>query len=167
MRVIGLAGWSGSGKTTLLTKLIPVLIARGHSVSTVKHAHHNFDIDKPGKDSHSHRLAGAREVLVASERRWALMHELRTEPEPKLAELIAHLGPVDFVIVEGFKRERHPKIEVHRSEVGKPLLYPDDPNIFAIASDAPPKGATLPTANLDDIEAVANFVARFARPFSA
>ena len=166
MRVIGLAGWSGSGKTTLLTKLIPVLIARGHSVSTVKHAHHEFDVDKPGKDSHSHRLAGAREVLVSSARRWALMHELRGEAEPTLRELVSHLGPVDFVIVEGFKTERHAKIEVHRSEVGKPLLYPDDPNIFAIASDAPPKGARLPTANLEDIEAIANLVERFARPYT-
>jgi molybdopterin-guanine dinucleotide biosynthesis protein B len=164
--VIGLAGWSGSGKTTLLTKLIPVLIARGHSVSTVKHAHHEFDVDKPGKDSHSHRLAGAREVLVSSARRWALMHELRGEAEPTLRELVSHLGPVDFVIVEGFKTERHAKIEVHRSEVGKPLLYPDDPNIFAIASDAPPKGARLPTANLEDIEAIANLVERFARPYT-
>jgi molybdopterin-guanine dinucleotide biosynthesis protein B len=166
VRVIGLAGWSGSGKTTLLTKLIPVLIARGHSVSTVKHAHHNFDIDKPGKDSYTHRLVGAREVLVSSERRWALMHELRNEAEPTIGELVAHLGPVDFVIVEGFKRERHPKIEVHRSEVGKPFLYSDDPNIFAIASDAPPKGVDLPTADLDDIEAIANLVDRFARPFA-
>jgi molybdopterin-guanine dinucleotide biosynthesis protein B len=165
--VIGLAGWSGSGKTTLLTKLIPVLIARGYSVSTVKHAHHEFDVDKPGKDSHSHRLAGAREVLVSSARRWALMHELRGEAEPTLRELVAHLGPVDFVIVEGFKTERHSKIEVHRSEVGKPLLYPDDPNIFAIASDAPPKGTRLPTANLDDIEAIANLVERFAQPYTA
>jgi len=166
VRVIGLAGWSGSGKTTLLTKLIPVLIARGYSVSTVKHAHHEFDVDKPGKDSHSHRLAGAREVLVSSARRWALMHELRGEAEPTLRELVSHLGPVDFVIVEGFKTERHAKIEVHRSEVGKPLLYPDDPNIFAIASDAPPKGARLPTANLEDIEAIANLVERFARPYT-
>jgi molybdopterin-guanine dinucleotide biosynthesis protein B len=165
--VIGLAGWSGSGKTTLLTKLIPVLIERGCSVSTVKHAHHHFDIDKPGKDSHTHRLAGAHEVLVSSARRWALMHELRGEAEPTLPELLLHLGPVDLVIVEGFKTERHPKIEVHRSDVGKPLLYPDDPNIFAIASDAPPKGARLPTASLDDIETIANLVDRFARPYTA
>ncbi len=166
MRVIGLAGWSGSGKTTLLKKLIPVLIARGRSVSTVKHAHHDFDIDKPGKDSHEHRLAGAREVLVSSARRWALMHELRNETEQTLGELVAHLAPVDFVIIEGFKTEPHPKIEVHRSEVGKPLLYPHDPNIFAIASDAPPKGARLPAVDLDDIEAIANLVDKFARPFA-
>ena len=166
MRVIGLAGWSGSGKTTLLKKLIPVLIARGRSVSTVKHAHHEFDIDKPGKDSHEHRLAGAREVLVSSARRWALMHELRNETEQTLGEIVAHLAPVDFVIVEGFKTEPHPKIEVHRSEVGKPLLYPHDPNILAIASDAPPKDARLPAVDLDDIEAIANLVDKFARPFA-
>ena len=166
MRVIGLAGWSGSGKTTLLKKLIPVLIARGRSVSTVKHAHHDFDIDKPGKDSYEHRLAGAREVLVSSARRWALMHESRNEAEQTLGELVAHLAPVDFVIVEGFKTERHPKIEVHRSDVGKPLLYADDPNILAIASDAPPKGARVPTVDLNDIEAIANLVDRFARPFT-
>lgn len=166
MRLIGLAGWSGSGKTTLVAKLIPALIARGHSVSTVKHAHHNFDVDQPGKDSHTHRLAGAREVLVSSARRWALMHELRNEPEATLGEIVAHLGPVDFVIVEGFKSERHPKIEIHRSVVGKPFLYPDDPNVVAIASDEPPTGARVPVAKLDDVEAVANFVDRFARPYS-
>lgn len=163
--MIGLAGWSGSGKTTLLAKLIPVLIARGHTVSTVKHAHHDFDIDTPGKDSHTHRLAGAREVLVSSARRWALMHELRGEPEPTLNELLAHVAPVDFVIVEGFKRATHPKIEVHRSGVGRPLLYPEDPDIFAIASDAPPKDARIPAANIDDIEAIADLVDRLAQPF--
>ncbi len=167
MRVIGLAGWSGSGKTTLLKKLIPVLIARGGSVSTVKHAHHDFDIDKPGKDSYEHRLAGAREVLVSSARRWALMHELRNEAEHTLGELVSHLAQVDFVIVEGFKTAPHRKIEVHRSEVGKPFLYPDDPNIVAIVSDSAPKDTQLPTANLDDIEAIANLVARLARPFTA
>jgi molybdopterin-guanine dinucleotide biosynthesis adapter protein len=165
VRLIGLAGWSGSGKTTLLAKLIPVLIARGHTVSTVKHAHHDFDVDTPGKDSYRHRAAGAREVLVSSARRWALMHELRDEAEPALNELLAHVAPVDFVIVEGFKKASHPKIEVHRSEVGRPLLYPEDPNILAIASDTPPIGARVPFAALDDIEAIADFVDRFARPF--
>jgi molybdopterin-guanine dinucleotide biosynthesis adapter protein len=167
VRVIGLAGWSGSGKTTLLKKLLPVLISRGRSVSTVKHAHHEFDVDKPGKDSYEHRLAGAREVLISSARRWALMHELRTEAEPTLAELVSRLGPVDLVIVEGFKAERHAKLEVHRDAVGKPWLYPTDPNIVAIASDAPPKGTHLPAADLDDIEGIANLVDRLARPFSA
>src|SRR5262252_9543186 len=113
MRIIGLAGYSGSGKTTLLSKAIPILIARGRTVSTLKHAHHEFDVDQPGKDSHTHRLAGAREVLVSSSRRWALMHELRGEPEPPLHELLAHLSPVELVIVEGFKTDRHAKIEVH------------------------------------------------------
>jgi molybdopterin-guanine dinucleotide biosynthesis protein B len=162
--MIGLAGWSGSGKTTLLAKLIPVLIARGRSVSTIKHAHEAFDVDKPGKDSHTHRLAGAREVLVSGARRWALLHELRDEPEPALAELVTHIAPVDLLIVEGFKREQHAKLEVHRSAVGKPLLYPGDPNIVAIASDAPLRDVPVPAADLDDIEAIADLVDRWARP---
>jgi molybdopterin-guanine dinucleotide biosynthesis adapter protein len=166
VRVIGLAGWSGSGKTTLLKKLIPVLISRGRSVSTVKHAHHEFDIDKPGKDSYEHRLAGAREVLVSSARRWALMHELRSEPEQTLGELLSRLGPVDLVIVEGFKSERHAKLEVHREAVGKPWLHPKDPNIVAIASDAPPGDTRLPTAGLDDIEGIADLVDTLARPYT-
>jgi molybdopterin-guanine dinucleotide biosynthesis protein B len=165
VRLIGLAGWSGSGKTTLLAKLLPALIARGNSVSTIKHAHHEFDVDKPGKDSHTHRLAGAREVLVSSARRWALMHELRDEAEPTLRELLKHMSRVDLVIVEGFKTESHPKIEVHRSETGKPLLYPNDPNILAIASQPRTTNAPIPSAALDDIEAIADFVDRFARPF--
>src|SRR3984893_16504179 len=117
MRIIGLAGWSGAGKTTLLARLIPDIIARGLTVSTVKHAHHAFDVDQPGKDSHTHRLAGATEVLVASAKRFALMHELRAAPEPSLRELLARLAPVDLVIVEGYKREPHPKLEVHRASV--------------------------------------------------
>ena len=165
MRLIGLAGWSGSGKTTLLAKLLPVLIARGRSVSTLKHAHHEFDIDKPGKDSHTHRLAGAREVLISSARRWALMHELRGEPERSLQELLNHLSPVDLVIVEGYKTQSHPKLEVHRASVGKPLLYPNDANIVAIASDARPPNLTLPFAALDDVEAIADLVDELARPF--
>ena len=164
MRLIGLAGWSGSGKTTLLARLIPALIARGHTVSTVKHAHHAFDIDTPGKDSHRHRLAGAQEVLVSSDQRWALMHELRGAPEASLAQLLTHLAPVDLVIVEGFKRDSHPKIEIHRREVGKPLLHPDDPHIVAVASDTLLPHATVPTVDLDDTEAIADLVDRFARP---
>jgi molybdopterin-guanine dinucleotide biosynthesis protein B len=143
MRVIGFAGWSGSGKTTLIVKLIPALIARGVSVSTLKHAHHSLDIDKPGKDSYLHRQAGAREVLVASAKRWALMHELRDEDEPRLMHLVPRLSDVDLVIVEGFKREAHAKIEVHRRALGKSFLFPDDRNIVAIVSDAPP---TFPDA---------------------
>jgi molybdopterin-guanine dinucleotide biosynthesis protein B len=165
VRLIGLAGWSGSGKTALLAKLIPVLIARGRTVSTLKHAHHAFDVDQPGKDSHHHRLAGAHEVLISSARRWALMHELRDEREPTLRELVPHLSPVHLVIVEGFKTDSHPKIEVHRSTVGKPLLYPSDPNILAIASDARPANVPLRWVDLDDIEAIADLVDELARPW--
>jgi molybdopterin-guanine dinucleotide biosynthesis protein B len=166
VRLIGLAGWSGSGKTTLLVKLLPVLIARGRSVSTLKHAHHAFDVDQPGKDSHSHRLAGAHEVLISSARRWALMHELRTEAEPTLAELVPHLSPVDLVIVEGFKTATHAKLEVHREAVGKPLLYPNDPNIVAIAGDHRPLNTWLPFADLNDVEGIADLVDKLARPYS-
>jgi molybdopterin-guanine dinucleotide biosynthesis protein B len=165
VRLIGLAGWSGSGKTTLLTKLLPVLIARGRVVSTLKHAHHAFDVDQPGKDSHTHRLAGAREVLISSAKRWALMHELRSEPEPTLRELVPHLSPVDLVIVEGFKTETHAKLEVHRGAVGKPLLYPNDPHIVALASDARPVDLPLPFAAIDDIDAIADLVDELARPY--
>ena len=153
MRVIGLAGWSGAGKTTLLAALIPWLTARGLTISTIKHAHHAFDVDKPGKDSHTHRQAGAAQVLVSSAQRWALMTELRGAPEPGLPELLAHLAPVDLVLVEGFKRDPHPKIEVHRAANGKPWLHPDDPAIRAVASDVAPPGA-LPRVALDDIPAI-------------
>lgn len=164
MRLIGFAGWSGAGKTTLLARLIPALVARGLAVSTIKHAHHNFDIDKPGKDSHTHRLAGASEVLVASANRWALMHELRGAPEAELPGLVAHLSEVDIVLVEGFKRDHHPKIEIHRAEVGKPFLHPEDPCIVAIASDAALPEASLPVLDLNDIEAIADAVERYAAP---
>jgi len=157
MRVFGLAGWSGSGKTTLLAALIPELVARGVSVSTVKHAHHEFDIDKPGKDSWVHRQAGAREVMVASARRWALMHELRDRPEPSLDELISRMSPVDLLLVEGFKFHPHPKIEVYRPAVGKPFLHPDDPHIVAVASDEP-LSAPLPLLPLDEPAVIANFI---------
>jgi len=163
MRIIGLAGWSGSGKTTLLTKVIPRLVARGLAVSTVKHAHHAFDLDQPGKDSHSHRMAGATEVLVGSANRWALVHELRGAPEPSLRELLAKLAPVDLVIVEGYKREPHPKLEVHRAAIRKPLLHPEDPHIVAIASDEP-VSAAVPVIALDDVEAVAEVMLRHATP---
>jgi len=166
MRIIGLAGWSGSGKTTLLTKLIPQLTARGLAVSTVKHAHHAFDLDQPGKDSHSHRLAGAAEVLVGSATRWALVHELRGAAEPTLRDLLAKLAPVDLVIVEGYKREPHPKLEVHRAAVRKPLLQPDDPHIVAIASDQQVPAA-VPVVSLDDLEAIADIVLRHAAPLGA
>jgi molybdopterin-guanine dinucleotide biosynthesis protein B len=157
VRIIGLAGWSGSGKTTLLTALIPLLKARGLSVSTVKHAHHEFDIDRPGKDSWRHREAGAREVMVASARRWALMHELRGMPEPSLDALAAHMTPVDLLLVEGFKSHSHPKIEVHRPALGKPLLYPDDPHVFALACDEP-LTAPIPVLPLGDPARIAALI---------
>ncbi|MEA2977530.1 MAG: molybdopterin-guanine dinucleotide biosynthesis adapter protein [Alphaproteobacteria bacterium] len=166
MRIIGLAGWSGSGKTTLLTKVIPRLTARGLTVSTVKHAHGGFDVDQPGKDSHSHRIAGATEVLVGSATRWALVHELRGAPEPTLGELLAKLAPVDLVIVEGYKREAHPKLEIHRTAVGKPLLQPDDPRIVAIASDQAMPGAAVPVVDLNDVEGVVEILLRHAAPLS-
>nr|WP_202109476.1 MULTISPECIES: molybdopterin-guanine dinucleotide biosynthesis protein B [unclassified Bordetella] len=163
--MIGFAGWSGAGKTSLLAKLIPCLNARGFSVSTIKHAHHAFDIDTPGKDSYLHRASGATEVLVASSARWALMHELRGAPEPELPELLDAMRPVDFILVEGFKRNAHVKIEVHRRANGKPWLYPDDPSIGAIASDAEDAAQhPLPSVPLDDIESVADLVERLAWP---
>lgn len=165
MRLIGLAGWSGAGKTTLVAKLIPCLVARGVGVSTIKHAHHRFDIDTPGKDSWIHRQAGAQQVLVGSDQRWALLTELRGAPEPALPELLSHLSPVDLVIVEGFKRDRHPKIEVHRAANAKPWLHPEDPAIIAIASDIAPPTALptgLPWAALDDVEGIADLALRYA-----
>jgi molybdopterin-guanine dinucleotide biosynthesis protein B len=167
MRVIGMAGWSGAGKTTLLAKLIPGLIARGFRVSTVKHAHHAFDVDQPGKDSHTHRQAGATEVLVSSARRFALVHELRGAAEPTLGELLEKLAPVDLVIVEGFKRGPHPKLEVFRAGVGKPLLHPDDPHIVAVASDVPLPAARIPVVALDDTDAIIDIVLARAAPVAA
>lgn len=164
MRVIGLAGWSGAGKTTLLTRLIPALRARGHTVSTLKHAHHAFDVDIPGKDSHEHRLAGASEVLVSSGRRWALMHELRDAPEPRLPDLLNRMSPVDLVIVEGFKRSMHLKIEVHRQANGKPPLHPADTSIIAVASDTAFPEAGRPVISIDDIETLADCVLDHAEP---
>lgn len=164
MRIVGLAGWSGSGKTTLVSKVIPVLIARGMKVSTVKHAHKGFDIDIPGKDSHTHRMVGATEVFVASGKRWAQVHELRGEPEPDLIDIISRLTPVDLLLVEGFKRHRHPKLEVYRAEVGKPFLYPDDDYIVALAADVPVPDARVPVISLDDIEKIADVLTIEAMP---
>jgi len=163
MKVIGLSGWSGAGKTTLLTRVIPYLLGRGLRVSVIKHAHHEFDVDVPGKDSWTHRQSGATEVLVSSARRWALMHELRGGAEPRLPELLAKMSPVDLVIVEGFKREPLHKIEVHRHANNKPLLFPDDPGIVGIATDAVVE-TTLPVAHLDDVEAIASLMQRSAIP---
>ena len=158
MKLFGLAGWSGSGKTTLTAKLLPELMARGITVSTMKHAHHNFDIDQPGKDSYVHRMAGAQEVLVASANRWALMHEHRGAPEPTAAELIAHMTPVDLLLVEGFKREPHDKLEIHRAANGKPLIYPEDHYIVAVASDVTLPDCPLPQLPLDNVAAIADFI---------
>jgi molybdopterin-guanine dinucleotide biosynthesis protein B len=164
MRIIGLAGWSGSGKTTLVTSVIPVLVGRGLKVATVKHAHHEFDTDQPGKDSWMHRQAGASEVAIVSSRRWALVHELRGEAEPPLAEILQKLGPADLVIVEGFKRHAHPKLEVYRAAVGKPLLHPDDDCIVAVATDAPLPQALVPVLMLADIEGIASMLQAEALP---
>ena len=163
MKVIGLAGWSGAGKTTLLSRLVPHLVAEGLRVSTIKHAHHSFDLDTPGKDSWAHRQAGATEVLISSERRFAVMHELRGEPELTLRELLPKLSPVDLVIVEGYKTTTPRKIEVHRLGNGKPLLYPNDPAIGAIATDGPVESG-LPSVHLDDIAGVAAMVSKYAIP---
>jgi molybdopterin-guanine dinucleotide biosynthesis protein B len=162
--VLGLAGWSGAGKTTLLEKLIPELTGRGLTVSTIKHAHHNFDVDKPGKDSWIHREAGATEVLVTSGNRFALMHELRGAPEPSARELIAKLSPVDLVLIEGFKTGPHPKIEIWRRANNKAFLYPDDPTIRAIAADEALTGLPILAVDLNDPKAVADVVAAEARP---
>ena len=167
MRIIGLAGWSGSGKTTLLAKVIPRIVARGLKVSTLKHAHHGFDVDQPGKDSHTHRMAGASEVLVSSANRWALVHELRGQAEPALGALLAKLSPVDLVLIEGYKAEAHPKLEVYRAAVGKPLLHPNDPAIVAVASDEPLPTARVPVVDLDDVERIADLLIRHAAPIHA
>jgi molybdopterin-guanine dinucleotide biosynthesis protein B len=158
-RVIGIAGWSGAGKTTLIARLLPVLLARGLRVATIKHAHHAFDVDQPGKDSWIHRKAGAGEVLVASSRRWVHMHEIgEGEREPSLADLLRRLGPCELIVVEGFKRDSLAKIEVVRADAGKPPLYPSDPTVAALASDKPLPGLALPVVDLADIEAVAAIV---------
>ncbi len=154
MKVIGLAGWSGAGKTTLLTHVIPRLRKQGLRVSVIKHAHHTFDVDVPGKDSWRHREAGAEEVLVSSGNRWALMHELRGAREPRLPELLRKMSRVDLVVVEGYKNEPHRKIEVYRADNGKPFLFPNDTGIVGIISDVAVE-TDLPTAHLDDIPAVA------------
>ena len=162
MRVFGITGWSGAGKTTLLSRLIPSLTATGLRVATVKHAHHGFDLDRPGKDSWLHRQAGASEVLVASGTRWALMHELRGAAEPSLAELLTHLS-ADLVLVEGFKRDAHPKLEVFRPSLGKPRMFGSDPTIVAVASDSRLEGCSVPVVGLDEIDAVQAVVLRHAQ----
>lgn len=157
MKIFGIAGYSGSGKTTLIEKLIPVLTARGIKVSLIKHAHHSFDIDHPGKDSYRHRHAGCSEVLVTSNKRWALIHELRGTPEPTLEEMIRHISPCDLLLVEGYKREPIPKLEIYRSTLGEALMFSQDPHIVAIASDKR-VDTGLPQFTLDEVEAIAAFI---------
>jgi len=158
MKIFGLAGWSGAGKTSLMVRLLPELVARGITVSTMKHAHHAFDVDQPGKDSYEHRRAGATEVLVTSEKRWALMHELRGAPEAEMEALVARMTPVDLLLIEGFKHHAHDKLEVFRRAVGKPLLCVSDPRVVAVASDGPVPEARVPVIRLDDTRAIADFI---------
>ncbi|MEE2970114.1 MAG: molybdopterin-guanine dinucleotide biosynthesis protein B [Pseudomonadota bacterium] len=159
--MFGISGWSGSGKTTLITRLIPEIRSRGMTVSTIKHAHHRFDIDQPGKDSYEHRAAGATEVLVSSAARWALIHEHRGAPEPSLAELIVQITPVDLLLIEGFKSDVYEKLEVYRPSIGKELLCTADDQVVAVASDTVLAAVTLPVFDLDDITAIVDFI--FAR----
>lgn len=169
MKILGISGWSGSGKTTLIVALLPQLQARGLTVSTLKHAHHDVDLDRPGKDTWRHREAGAHEVILATGRRWALLHELREEPEPTLAELLMHLQPVDLVLVEGWKTGANPKLEIWRpSAVNKPPRFPDDPSVIAVACEpwldpaqyGRPDLPAFPLANPDDI---ADFIVQFTQ----
>jgi molybdopterin-guanine dinucleotide biosynthesis protein MobB len=162
LRILGIVGWSGSGKTTLLTQVIPRLRARGLTLSTVKHAHHGFDMDRPGKDTYRHREAGAREVLVATGKRWALLHEV-DGAEPALPELLARMVPVDLVLVEGFKTHEFPKLEVHRPALGKPPIWPDWPDVVAVASDAALSDCPRPVLALDDAVAIAAWIVGFLR----
>ena len=157
MKLYGVVGWKNAGKTGLMERLVTEITGRGISVSTVKHAHHSFDVDHPGKDSFRHRVAGATEVLLASRNRFALMHELRGSDEPTLQELLTHLAPVDLVLVEGYKRDTHPKIEAHRAETGNPLIASDDPSVAAVASDVP-LDLDRPVFDLNDTGAIADFI---------
>ena len=159
MKIFGVTGWKNSGKTGLMERLITEFTARGLSVSSIKHAHHSFDIDHPGRDSYRHRDAGARQVLLASRNRWALMHELRDEDEPSLGDLLKQLSPVDLVLIEGYKRDRHLKIEAHRKETGQPLIAPEDQTIVAVASDTS-VAIDRPVLDLNDTAAIANFIAQ-------
>jgi molybdopterin-guanine dinucleotide biosynthesis protein B len=159
MKIFGVTGWKNSGKTGLMERLITEFTARGLTVSSIKHAHHSFDIDHPGRDSYRHRDAGARQVLLASRNRWALMHELRVEDEPSLGDLLEQLSPVDLVLIEGYKRDRHPKIEAHRKETGQPLIAPEDETIVAVASDTS-VSIDRPVLDLNDTASIANFIAQ-------
>ncbi|WP_368344625.1 molybdopterin-guanine dinucleotide biosynthesis protein B [Pelagovum sp. HNIBRBA483] len=158
MRIYGVTGWKNTGKTGLVERLVTEITARGFSVSTLKHAHHATEIDQPGRDSYRHREAGAREVLVASPNRWALMHELRGADEPPIEDLLAKMSPVDLVIIEGYKRGPHPKVETHRAEAGRDLLAPENPTIRAVASDSRHDGLSVPVFDLNDTKAIADFI---------
>jgi molybdopterin-guanine dinucleotide biosynthesis protein B len=157
MKVFGFAGWSGSGKTTLIEQLVPRFTRAGLTVSMVKHAHHSFDVDQPGKDSYRHREAGCTEVMVSSEKRWVIQHELRGDPEPPLERQIERMSPCDLLLIEGYKRYPMPKLEVYREANGKPLLHPEDPHIVAIAADVP-LATKLPRFDLDEYDRIAAFV---------
>ncbi len=161
MKVFGIIGWQGSGKTTLIAQLLPRLRGHGLSVSTIKHAHHDFDISQSANDAFADRGAGAREMLVSSSTRWALLHENRSAGEPSLDDLVARMTPVDLLIVEGFKRHTHPKLEVHRPSIGKPLICIDDPGIVAIASDRKLMGPPVPVLDLSDVDAIADFIVEY------
>jgi molybdopterin-guanine dinucleotide biosynthesis protein MobB len=158
MRLYGVTGWKNSGKTVLVERLVADISARGFTVSTLKHAHHGFDVDQPGRDSHRHRAAGAGQVLVASSARWALITELRGAPEPPLAELVERLDPVDLALVEGWKRDRHPKIETRRAGAAQELIALGDPTIEAVAADTALDGLKVPVFDLDDVRAIADFI---------
>jgi len=158
MRIYGVIGWKNAGKTSLMERLVAEVRARGFTVSTVKHTHHRFDLDRPGKDSFRHRAAGAREVLLASHTRWALLHELGDEAEPPLVEILAKLAPVDLVLVEGYKRDPHPKVEVFREGEGRSLIQPDDPTVRAVACDREIEALPVPVLDLNDTCAIADFI---------
>ena len=160
MKVFGFAGWSGSGKTTLIEQLIPRFVGRGLKVSLIKHAHHTFDVDHPGKDSHRHRQAGCHEVMVSSGKRWVLMHELRGEPEPSIEDQIRRMTPCDLLLIEGYKTYPMPKLEIYREANGKPMLYPDDHKIVAVASDVPLE-TKLPQFDLNDYDGIARFILEY------
>lgn len=166
-RILGIVGWSGSGKTVLITRLIPLLRAQGLRIATLKHAHHGFDVDQPGKDSYEHRQAGAGEVIVSSARRWVQMHELAGEPEATLAQLLRRVTPCDLVLVEGFKTQRHPKLEVFRAVLGMPALHAADERIVAVAADQAFPDAAIPVADLADTAAIADLVLACAQPLPA
>tara|TARA_B100000886_G_scaffold170495_1_gene116716 strand:- start:552 stop:1055 length:504 start_codon:yes stop_codon:yes gene_type:complete len=163
MQILGIAGWQNSGKTTLLKNLILTFAKKGLTVSTVKHAHHSFDIDKPGKDSYEHRQSGAQEVLISSKHRWALIHEQGNQTEPNLDELLSKLKPVDLVLVEGFKKENHTKLEVHRDKLGKELICQTDPKICMVASDIKLSGLNVPVFDINDYDAISEFIIEYLK----